>query len=328
MTLLTHPVIQREYQAVYDSERPDIVFLDLGYGFQNTYQYYLLALAARRKFGWSPILIAPYYEDTKLSDLRYLDRTFSSEPPNSKNITLGMGMPWILFLRRIECQRLPKSEFCNYVYSNDAIPSTAVRRAFCKLLMRYKRIDCPGRSLSNAPTTFTVGERGDGASKIPFMKHYKFSIAFEHGSVPGYVTEKIIQPLEAGSIPIYWGCPNIARYFNSDAFINCHEYQNFEQVVERVIAVDNDPDLYARMLNAPPTIPGNYYHDLVTKMRLEWQKLIAESLERRQKRKGWLYHHTRLGWMMLSNLHHEIDHLMGVLTPDFKAMMKRASRQD
>ena len=310
VTFLIRPIMKLGYQVVYDNEKPDIVFLDIRPGYQSAYQYYLLTLASRRKFGWSPMLIVPYQENIKSLDLRYLDRTFSSQPPSSKNITLGLlAVRCISFLDKIKRQHLPKSKFCNFIFSDDSRPTAATRRAFCKLLMRYKHIDCPARSLNNtlpARLLSRMKRRILSKDKISLLKDYKFTIAFENQSASGYVTEKIVEPLSVGSIPVYWGCPNIARYFNSDAFINCHEYQNFEQVVERVIEIDNDPELYARYVNAPPTIPGNYYHDLVTKMRLEWQKLIAESLERRQKREGWLYYHTRLAWMVLSNLHYEI----------------------
>ena len=102
----------------------------------------------------------------------------------------------------------------------------------------------------------------------------------------------------------------------------CHDYQNFEQVVERVIEIDNDPNLYARYIQAPPTVLGNYYHDLVTKMRSEWKALITECLARRQTKRDWSYTHARLGWMVLSNLPTEIAQLRQALTPDFKIMLK------
>ena len=317
-TSLNHPLIQQGYQLVYDNERPDIVFLDLSCHLQSAYQYNHLALAARRKFGWSPLMIAPYYENPKLSALRYLDKTFSSEPPNSKNITLGLGIPWLFFQDRTQYLNAPKPKFCNFLYSGDYLPYTGVRRAFCKLLMRYKHIDCPSKSLNNTlPVSLISKIAPPVKDKISFFKDYKFTIAFENEPASGYITEKIVHPLAVGSIPIYWGSSKIANYFNPKAFINCHDYQNFEQVVERVIEIDNDPDLYARYIQAPPTVPGNYYHDLVTKMRSEWKALIAQALERRQQKKSWLYTHARLGWMLLSHLPFEIAEIRRILTPRF-----------
>ena len=60
----------------------------------------------------------------------------------------------------------------------------------------------------------------------------------------GYTTEKIYEPMIALSIPIYWGNPQINKDFNSKSFINWDEYGSNEKVVERIIEIDNDDDLY------------------------------------------------------------------------------------
>ena len=79
----------------------------------------------------------------------------------------------------------------------------------------------------------------------------KFTIAFENESHPGYATEKIIEPLIQGSIPIYWGDTTIAQDFNPDCFINVHDFNSFEEVVERVIEIDNNDDLWKSYIKAP-----------------------------------------------------------------------------
>ena len=53
---------------------------------------------------------------------------------------------------------------------------------------------------------------------------YKFTVAFENNSALGYNTEKLTDPMLAGSIPIYFGNPQIGRHFNTRSFINAHEY--------------------------------------------------------------------------------------------------------
>jgi len=44
---------------------------------------------------------------------------------------------------------------------------------------------------------------------------YQFSIAIENASYPDYFTEKITDCFAAKTIPIYWGNPDIANYFES-----------------------------------------------------------------------------------------------------------------
>ena len=49
----------------------------------------------------------------------------------------------------------------------------------------------------------------DWKAKIEFLRAYKFVIAFENGLSPGYNTEKLTHAMEADSMPIYWGDPEI-----------------------------------------------------------------------------------------------------------------------
>jgi alpha(1,3/1,4) fucosyltransferase len=142
---------------------------------------------------------------------------------------------------------LPKSKFCNFIYSNsNADPN---RDKFYHLLSKYKHVDSAGRHLNNICIPST--EKGWANDKIPFMKDYKFSIAFENSSLPGYTTEKIIHAFMAGTIPIYWGNPVITKDFNPDAFINCHAFKDFNKVVDKVIEIDQDNQLYIKMVNQP-----------------------------------------------------------------------------
>lgn len=133
-----------------------------------------------------------------------------------------------------------KTRFCNFLYSNKRAKQ---RIEFFNMLQRYKRVDSGGKVLNN------LGYFVD--DKISFLKQYKFTIAFENSSYPGYTTEKILHAFAAGSIPIYWGNPIIEKDFNTKAFINSHEYENFEKVIEHVIEVDTNDELYKQYLGEP-----------------------------------------------------------------------------
>ena len=148
-------------------------------------------------------------------------------------------------------------KFCNFIYSNNFSGVGAkLREDFAKSLMQYKTIDCPGKVLNNMKDAITPRFGDWQAGKLEFMKNYKFSIAFENSSSEGYVTEKLIHPFMAGSIPIYWGNPRIAEDFNSKAFINCHEYKNLDDVLAKIKELDSNDDLYMEMLSQPP-LTGN-----------------------------------------------------------------------
>jgi hypothetical protein len=95
---------------------------------------------------------------------------------------------------------------------------------------------------------------------MEWITRYKFCISFENSSYPGYTTEKIVNALAAGTIPIYWGNPLVDRDFNTKSFINCHDFGSFEAVVERVIEVDQDTQMQRAILNEP-ILPGNKEQD-------------------------------------------------------------------
>lgn len=135
-----------------------------------------------------------------------------------------------------------KEGFCAYVMSNmkDSAPERA--RIF-DLLSAYKPVHSGGKWRNN------VG--GPVADKIAFQSRYKFALAVENSSAPGYLTEKFAQAAQSNAIPIYWGDPTIGKLFNPKAFVNCHDFQTLEDAVERVKQIDADDDLYRQMLSEP-----------------------------------------------------------------------------
>jgi alpha(1,3/1,4) fucosyltransferase len=114
---------------------------------------------------------------------------------------------------------------------------------FHLLTNKYKKVDSGGKALNS------IG--GLVNDKLAFQRECKFSIAFENSSYPGYTTEKILHAFVADTIPIYWGNPLVHKDFNTKAFINCHDYNNFDEVVDRVIEIDNNDELYLQYLKEP-----------------------------------------------------------------------------
>lgn len=113
-----------------------------------------------------------------------------------------------------------KTRFCAFLYSN----SVFYREAFFRALSRYRHVDSPGRSMNNMPSIDAVPGSCDWDVKIAYLRSYKFVIAFENSSFPGYNTEKLTHAIEADSLPIYWGDPQIERSFNVRRFINAHDF--------------------------------------------------------------------------------------------------------
>jgi hypothetical protein len=173
-----------------------------------------------------------------------------------------------------------KTKFCEFTYSN---PFARERIRFFEALSEYKKVDSFGKVLNNTPGVEGAADRTNANWKgyrRGFLLPYKFSIAFENESYPGYVTEKILYAMLTNAIPVYWGNTEIGKDFNTKSFINCHEYASFDEVIERVIEVDRDEDLYRRYLAEP------YYHgnripeNLLEENVVRRLKLIIDNRER------------------------------------------------
>lgn len=177
---------------------------------------------------------------------------YDDELGHPRHLRLPWWHPTLSALRSPEVPDRPR--FCNFLYS----ACHPHRERFFTRLSRYKPIDAPGRSMNNMPA---LGGRRSAldsrsatsweAEKLEFLRNYKFTIAFENQSVSGYTSEKLYQPMLVGSIPIYWGNPQVHRDYNCRSFFNSHEFASEEELVERIIAVDQSPELYQEMMKQP-----------------------------------------------------------------------------
>ena len=145
-----------------------------------------------------------------------------------------------------------RRKFCCFLSSN---PNAHERNTFFESLNIYKKVDSGGKVLNNIG--YQIGSQNE---KISWLKGYKFSIAFENSQYPGYTTEKILHALVTNTIPIYWGNPAVANDFNPKAFINCHDYKSFDDVIEIVKEIDQHDVLYREYLNQP-YFPGGTEND-------------------------------------------------------------------
>lgn len=140
--------------------------------------------------------------------------------------------------------------FCSWVASNAGMYNAGVRTRFVQTLMdSYKKVACGGPVMNN------VG--GPVEDKMFFLRGYKFNIAFENASRPGYCTEKLLHAFAAGCVPIYWGDPNCSRTsgaeadFNPAAMISAHDFETPSKLIDHIRKVDGDPTLFAEYLKQP-----------------------------------------------------------------------------
>lgn len=221
---------------------------------------------------------------------------YTGEPvsPNFNECDYAIGYDWMSFEDRyfrrpiwlvessyfsgyynIDDDNALNRKFCNFIYSNGNDGEGAkFRKQFAIALSKYKSIDCPGQVLHNMNASMSGRTSSDWRkSKVDFINNYKFTIAFENTSISGYSTEKILHPLIARSIPIYWGDSQAERVFNTDAMIYCNQYENIDSIIDRVIELDRDDDKYLATLHQNPMSEGFNKDEL-----LEFEKWMIHIL--------------------------------------------------
>ncbi len=88
-------------------------------------------------------------------------------------------------------------------------------------------------------------------SSTDIKSDYKFTIAAVNAILSGYTTEKLYTSLKAGTIPIYWGNPDISFDVNPEAIINCHSFESFDSMLNYVKEIDQNDDLWCEMISKP-----------------------------------------------------------------------------
>lgn len=63
---------------------------------------------------------------------------------------------------------------------------------------------------------------------------YRYSVVIENVQEVDYFTEKLLHCMLCGTIPIYWGAPNIEEYFDVAGMIICNSLTDLQQAVGRV----------------------------------------------------------------------------------------------
>jgi hypothetical protein len=152
----------------------------------------------------------------------------------------------ILTERKIHPEQLlkEKTKFCNFIVSNG---SCEKRNNFFRLLSKYKKVDSAGRFMNNVGRELPYNP----SDKWDFIKPYKFTIAFENSSYPGYTTEKIFEPLMTDGLPIYWGNPLVDRDFNPRRFLSLHSFHDEHDLIDAIVQIDRDDELFLKYLSEP-----------------------------------------------------------------------------
>ena len=103
----------------------------------------------------------------------------------------------------------------------------------------------PGQS-KDAHARLIQRYEGAPADKHEVLRNFKFCLCIENTSFPGYISEKLIDCLFAGTIPVYLGAPDVERYVPPGIFIDMRDFDNYADLVRRLRSVDAEEALEMR----------------------------------------------------------------------------------
>ncbi len=173
-------------------------------------------------------------------------------------------------LIRSEHEKVPeKKRFCLFVQKNP----NRLREDFVQRLSKYKPVDCLGERLNT--TGYTIPFRQISGKIFEVMRDYKFVVAFDNESYPGY-NVRLANPLVSRSIPIYWGDPLIDQDFNERCFVHVRNEKDIDRAIGQIKVMDRDDDMYHRMW-AEPYYIGNVLPKHADRKFLTnfWHKIIG-----------------------------------------------------
>lgn len=122
------------------------------------------------------------------------------------------------------------------------------RLEFLNELMTYTEIDSFGVCSHNKDIYDEDIGSDYWSTKMNTIRKYKFTIAFENSNDRDYVTEKFFQPLEAGSVPVFYGTSNIADFAPEHSFIDANDFKNAKELAEYLEFLDQNDEEYESYL--------------------------------------------------------------------------------
>lgn len=137
-----------------------------------------------------------------------------------------------------------REKFCSFVVSSGGGVDD-IRNWFFDKISDYKQVDSGGRFRNNLPDGQPV------LDKRAFQEQYRFSLAFENSRFSGYATEKLLDAWAAGTIPVYYGDPEIIKDFNEKAMIVCRGKESLDEILDKIKELEENPEKYLEMVRQP-----------------------------------------------------------------------------
>jgi hypothetical protein len=178
--------------------------------------------SSKNKIAWliEPVCVAPQHYDYVRNNLMKFDHILTHEKTlldldyNTKFIPFGCC--WI---PEQEQKIYNKTKNISIISSNKTF--TDGHKLRHEVIQKFgDKMDVFGRGYD--PIEF----------KINGLKDYCFSVVIENCKRDYWFTEKLIDCFATGTIPIYWGCPSIGDFFNTDGMLIFDSMDELETILD------------------------------------------------------------------------------------------------
>jgi hypothetical protein len=223
-----------------DIERPDSLF-GMGSYWPGWFIEQLTAFPGEDSYKILLCTEPPVVQPEMYAKVRELkgdfDLTLSLADPSWVNDTDGVGnvMQWSFGSSHVPLEQwsiYPKSQLCSIIASKqDWAPGHKMRHQAIAMIQRMG-YDCKPLGKGYAFLD----------AKIDGLRDYMFSIVIENSISGRYMTEKIIDAVATGTIPVYWGT-SFAKELFGEGIITFDSMEELEALIPTLT-----PELYKKML--------------------------------------------------------------------------------
>lgn len=140
------------------------------------------------------------------------------------------------------------SKYIKYIVGQSRVdvPKICPKTKFISMIASNKRLTIGHRfrhDIANALSKkHSIDMWGTGYkkfnSKIEPLSEYYFSISVMNSKIDNFFTEVLLDNFMLGTIPIFWGCPNIGEYFDERGFITFDTIDELDSILSKLTIND------------------------------------------------------------------------------------------
>ncbi|CAM9976405.1 unnamed protein product [Ascophyllum nodosum] len=132
--------------------------------------------------------------------------------------------------------------------SNCKAAGAPKRLRYMEELMKHATVHSFGGCLHNREEPDLSMKRGQPnrqENKIAVLTRYKFLFAFENDDeLQDYVTEKVYNGFQAGTLPVYWGAANVDDYIPKGSIVKASDFAGPEELAKHLKGLAEDEEAY------------------------------------------------------------------------------------